>query len=278
MVSAIVFQANLLKIAYRFSCVICVIVWSQSAKAEAPAELVKRLQQTSALSIDAVIEAQFPNTVSARGFSVADPYSAQAAETVSRWLQAPGHENEVCALRFSANNQTVYELLKFDSATAAKTAGFTVTHQGRCGSCSTLRDLAAYLATPDLTTPARQCARRFGLARKKQCFEEQVGFTANCAESWAYNARHTKKVCLGTCVADYGLLNLLFHRYGGENVNESGELRPCLRCDEDKSGPGFKYSAGRTRRNSGITSAIGRPELEMYPVDHSAYFNPVVRQ
>ena len=272
------FQANLLKIAYRFSCVICVIVWSQSAKAEAPAELVKRLQQTSALSIDAVIEAQFPNTVSARGFSVADPYSAQAAETVSRWQQAPGHENEVCALRFSANNQTDYELLKFESAAAAKTAGFTVTHQGRCGSCSTLRDLAAYLATPDLTTPARQCARRFGLARKKQCFEEQVGFTANCAESWAYNARHTKKVCLGTCVADYGLLNLLFHRYGGENVNESGELRPCLRCDEDKSGPGFKYSAGRTRRNSGITSAIGRPELEMYPVDHSAYFNPVVRQ
>ncbi len=204
---------------------------------------------------------------------MADPYSSQAAETVAHWQQAPGHENEVCALQFPGDSQTGYELQNFETAAAAKTAGFTVTHQGRCGSCSTLRDLSAYLASPDLTTPARQCARRFGLARKKQCFEEQVGFTANCAESWAYNARHTKKVCLGTCVADYGLLNLLFHRYGGENVNESGELRPCLRCDEDKSGPGFKYSAGRTRRNSGIKSAIGRSELEIYPVDHSAYFN-----
>lgn len=267
------YPSNLIKYAFQFSCVICLIAWSQSAKTEVPAELIKRLQQTSALNLEAVTETQFPNPVPARGFSVADPYSQQAVETVTHWQQAPGHKNEVCALRFPANNQTDYELRSFESVTVAKAAGFIVTHQGRCGSCSTLRDLAAYLATPDLTTPARQCARRFGLSRKKQCFEEQIGFTESCAESWAYNARHTKKECLGTCVADYGLLNLLFHRYGGENVNESGQLRPCLQCDEDKSGPGFKYSAGRTRRNSGITSAIGRPELEIYPVDHSAYFN-----
>jgi outer membrane lipoprotein-sorting protein len=32
-------------------------------------------------------------------------------------------------------------------------------------------------------------------------------------------------------------------------------------------------NAGRTRRNSGIRTAIQRPELEIYSVDHSAYFN-----
>ena len=261
------------KIAYIFFCVFCLLAWSHSAKTEAPAEPVNRLVQTIALNIDAVIAAQFRNTDPARGFSVADPYQPQAVDTVRNWQLGPGREDEVCALRFSGIAQTDYELQDFESAAVANTAGFIVTHQGRCGSCSTLQDLAAYLATPDLTTPARQCARRFGLARKKQCFEENIGLTTYCAESWVYNARHTKKACLGTCVSDYGLLNLLFHRYDGDNVNESGELRPCLQCDEEKSGPGFKYSAGRTRRNSGINSAIPRPEQEIYEVDHSAYFN-----
>ena len=62
-------------------------------------------------------------------------------------------------------------------------------------------------------------------------------------------------------------------RRPGGNVNASGQLRPCLQCDEDNSGPGFKYSAGRTRRNSGIESAIPRADSELYPVDHSAYFH-----
>ena len=38
-----------------------------------------------------------------------------------------------------------------------------------------------------------------------------------------------------------------------------GKLNPCLECDEVKSGPLFKYYAGRTRRDSGIVSSIPRP-------------------
>ena len=189
-----------------------------------------------------------------------------------RQQSAAAHETRVCALRFEDADQIDYELITFETPAAAVEAGFTITHHGSCGTCSTLRDLAVYLATPDLTTPARQCARRFGLVRKKQCFVEELGFTSYCAESWAYNAQHTKKTCKGTCIADYGFFNLLFHRYPGENIDASGALRPCLKCDEEKSGPGFKYSAGRTRRNSGITSAIQRPEAEILQVDHSAYF------
>lgn len=36
-------------------------------------------------------------------------------------------------------------------------------------------------------------------------------------------------------------------------------INPCLQCDECRSGPIFQKLAGRTRRYSGIESAIGRP-------------------
>lgn len=246
--------------------------------ADTPAGLIERLKQTRAVNIDVLIETQFSETQfiktgRAGDFSVADPYAAQANETVSNWLMDTAHQTGVCAIRFTTEEQMDYELRGFESAGAATAGGFTVTHQGRCGSCSTLKDLAIYLSTPDLTTPARQCARRFGMSGRKQCYEEVIGLTPYCAESWAYNARYTKQQCLGVCIGDYGFINLLFNRYPGSNMSESGQLRPCLQCDEEKSGPGFKYSAGRTRRNSGIESAIPRAESEIYPVDHSAYFH-----
>ncbi|MGB5486657.1 MAG: hypothetical protein WBN06_04660 [Lysobacterales bacterium] len=254
------------------ACAFCLWLWVQGTDAGNANGLVERLRQTRAVNIGAIVEKQFGIVDPGNGFKVADPYGSGTGDSTRQWQLTANHESQLCALRFSSPDKMDYELMDFESSAAAAAAGFTLTHHGRCGSCSTLQDLAAYLATPDLTTPARQCARRFGLARKKKCFEEKIGFTAYCSESWAYNARHTKKACLGTCVADYGLLNLLFHRYPGENVDETGQLRPCLQCDEEQSGPGFKYSAGRTRRNSGIESAIPRPESEIYPVDHSAYF------
>lgn len=256
----------------QLTCVIGIWLVTQAAVAGDPAGLIERLKQTKAVNIDAIVEKQFAGIDPGKNFKVVDPYGQDTEDRVRHWQSASEHENQVCALRFSSADNIDYQLRDFESPEAAASSGFTVTHHDRCGSCSTLRDLAAYLATPDLTTPARHCARRFGLARKKRCFEEELGFTSNCSESWAYNARHTKKACRGTCIADYGLLNLLFHRYPGENVNEDGLLRPCLQCDEEQSGPGFKYSAGRTRRNSGIESAIPRPESEIYPVDHTAYF------
>ena len=52
---------------------------------------------------------------------------------------------------------------------------------------------------------------------------------------------------------------------------ETGEFRlnACLQCDECKSGPKFKKIAGRTRRNSGIRSAIERPGFK--PLQHNYY-------
>uniref|UniRef100_A0A7S4B0U0 Uncharacterized protein n=1 Tax=Chrysotila carterae TaxID=13221 RepID=A0A7S4B0U0_CHRCT len=49
--------------------------------------------------------------------------------------------------------------------------------------------------------------------------------------------------------------------------NGPGRLNPCLQCDECRSGPIFQKVAGRTRRNSGIASAISRPG-QMLEVKH----------
>ena len=66
-------------------------------------------------------------------------------------------------------------------------------------------------------------------------------------------------------------MNLL---QGTESVPPSdaqGNLNACLECDEIMSGPGFQYSAGRTRRDSGIISEIDRPRDQVYEVPHD-YF------
>jgi len=240
--------------------------------ASEPATLIDRLKRTEAVNITEIIDGQFEDADPPPGFLVADPYEPGAAETVEAWYRDPRRADQVCAIRFIDPARIQYELGDFPSAAQAVAAGFTVTHQGRCGSCSTLEDLAVYLAVPDLVTPARRCARKSGVARKAECFERTIGFTRSCAESWAWNARNTRRQCTWICLSDYGFFNLLFGRYPGPNVDESGRLRPCLQCDEDRSGPGFKYSAGRTRRNSGIESAIARSKLELSTVDHSAYF------
>jgi hypothetical protein len=250
-----------------------ILVFPATTPASGPATLVDRLKRTQVVNITEIVDGQFDEAGSKAGFRVANPYGPGAAETVEAWYRDPGRAGQVCALRFADPDRTRYELRGFSSAAEAVAAGFTVTHQGRCGSCSTLRDLAVYLSVPDLVTPARSCARKSGLEGKAECFEKTIGFTPYCAQTWAWNARNTRQQCGRVCVSDYGLLNLLFHRYPGPNVDESGRLRPCLQCDEDRSGPGFKYSAGRTRRNSGIESAIARSTTELYPVDHSAYFD-----
>jgi hypothetical protein len=258
--------------AYTLICIWVSALCLQTLHAANPNTLVDQLRQTQAVNVETFIDEQFDDAKVARGFRVANPYGQKASEVVQRWDRGAMRNDEVCAIRFLDSNHSRYELHDFDSASAAVAAGFAITHQGRCGSCSTLQDLSIYLAVPDLTSPARQCARRTGLKRKKQCFQESIGFTSYCAESWAYNALHTRQKCLGACIADYGLFNLIFGHYPGPNSDETGQLRPCLQCDENKSGAGFKFSAGRTRRNSGIESAIERRESEIYPVDHSAYF------
>ncbi len=55
------------------------------------------------------------------------------------------------------------------------------------------------------------------------------------------------------------------------NTNSDGTLNSCLQCDEDKSGPVFKFFSGRSRRNSGIKSEIDRPNDQIYNMTHCYY-------
>ena len=53
--------------------------------------------------------------------------------------------------------------------------------------------------------------------------------------------------------------------------NPDGSLNDCIQCDEDQSGAVFKAIAGRTRRNSGLASALCRPCDSVYQVSHDAF-------
>jgi hypothetical protein len=80
-----------------------------------------------------------------------------------------------------------------------------------------------------------------------------------------YDAKNTRKDCLWICLYEWAI--------GAPNniPTNSTNLNPCIKCDEDKSGPIFKVVAGRTRRDSGLKSSINRPPNSIYEVTHYYY-------
>ena len=205
-----------------------------------------------------------------RGALLKTPYALHKAT----YGQFPSTSPTVCALRFTSRTRDTYELKTFKTTLDAQNEGYQITHTGACGACSSLKDLHTYLTKPNLTTPVRSCASQWFGTREslKQCLVKEVGFTSWCADAWAHNVRHTRDKCFGVCVAEYGWWNLLLGRFPKSNNTASGALRPCVRCDEEQSGPGFKYAAGRTRRNSGILSGIKRKNEEVSQLRHDQYF------
>jgi hypothetical protein len=175
--------------------------------------------------------------------------------------------NAVCAVLVTGAR--TYRLQTFAagaveaSIEAARTAGGIITHGGRCGACSALADLEVYARVPDQTEPVRGCAAsNLGgpVEDVDACIQQEVGFTPPCARAWAYNAINDGERCREICLNSMLLL---------EPYNlEDGSLNDCLQCDEDVSGAVFKAIAGRTRRNSGLASAICRPCDTVWRIDH----------
>ena len=200
----------------------------------------------------------------ARGIKKITHYSQ---EQIVRWYAGVRRtyqsSHQVCAFRFSSQSQEKnYYLKTFVSSEAAELAGYTVTHQEHCGTCSSLRDLAVYNAKPDLTSPVRTCVQKPSKLSNEKVFDGRSGFSENCAESWAYNGSNTKELCQRICLLDYGngslirgLYNVLRGKFEGPNTRKGPDgrevLRPCLACDEYRSGPAFKYTAARTRELQG---------------------------
>jgi hypothetical protein len=176
------------------------------------------------------------------------------------WIEYP--EEAVCAITYE-DDRIHYEIDTFADESAAENSGYTVTHKGHCGTCSTLQDLATYLYHRDLTTPVRRCSALVWFPNRSIHCLEALGFSSACAETWYYNAKNTARDCLWPCLASW---------LRQEPFNDpDGSLNDCLACDEECSGPVFKYVAGRTRRNSGIHSEIDRPEDEVYSIVHDYY-------
>lgn len=172
-------------------------------------------------------------------------------------LPAPERADAVCAV---LPQDSGYALEDYASAEQAQAAGAIPTHGGACGLCSSLEDLAVYARYPDLTQPVRACGLEGfggGVEAVNTCLLE-LGFTPGCASIWAYNVEHTRAECQQIC------LDLLSEPYHAAD----GSLNACLQCDEDLSGPVFKALAGRTRRNSGLASALCRPCETVWRIAH----------
>jgi hypothetical protein len=170
----------------------------------------------------------------------------------------PAPAGTLCGVRFE-QDQVHYHLSTFSTPAAARTAGFSATHFGACGTCSTLQDLAVYLEKPDLTAPVRRCGISWDASASLTCLEN-LGFSAACAQTWLYNVINTRRHCFSVCIVAWIT--------DEAPTRNDGRLNDCLQCDEDRSGPVFKATAGRTRRNSGIQSSIPRPNEEIAPVVH----------
>lgn len=168
--------------------------------------------------------------------------------------------DKVCGMRVEKRGQKTYTLHTYDSPEEAREDDARVTHGGACGTCSSLADLAVYIEEPDLTTPVRNCgllALGGNPLASVPCLED-IGFTEACAQTWAYNASHTSDVCLQPCL---GALTDPYH-------DEDGSLNECIQCDEDESGDVFKGTSGRTRRNSGLPTALCRPCEAVWRLEH----------
>ncbi|MXW82120.1 MAG: hypothetical protein F4246_11730 [Rhodothermaceae bacterium] len=194
-------------------------------------------------------------------------------EPVLQWYSSLSSNTEVCAVGFVDSTRVRYQLRTFPDPNSAVKNNFIITHRHHCGTCSSLHDLAIYLEKPDLVAPAKKCAKKLKVDDIKACLMEDVGLGEDCSETWTYNVLHTRRHCTTACVGYYGLWNVLTNNMSKPPTNEHGNLNPCLACDEYTSGPGFQYAAGRTRRASGLVSAIPRPEADIYKIDHQRYFN-----
>ncbi len=180
-----------------------------------------------------------------------DPYTSPAP---------PIADGTFCAVLRDEPAAGRYRLATFASRAEAEAAGAAPTHAGPCGACSTLVDLAVYIETPDLTEPVRACGLMHSAstpAEHVQCLRD-LGFTEPCAQIWYFNTLHTRDRCLGPCLL---ALDAPYHL-------PDGTLNECLRCDEVESGPVFKAIAGRTRRNTGVPSAMCRPCSEVEQLVH----------
>ena len=172
----------------------------------------------------------------------------------------PLEPEKACGILFDTDGPGSYGLQTYETPAAALEAGAAITHHGACGLCSSLVNLGVYIRNNDLAGPVRQCGIDHAMDGQEHHIEclMNLGFDLPCAQIWYRNTKHTQAECFLTCMEN---LEKPYH-------NEDGSLNDCIQCDEDLSGVVFKAVSGRTRRNSGLPTALCRPCASVSPVVH----------
>lgn len=190
--------------------------------------------------------------------------------------------NTVCAMQVTGNDgrddccgQT-YTLFNYSpDEAAALPSGAYVTHEGHCGVCSTAQDLAvmgskvAKSGRP-LDQQSITCTTLFVIGKiggeitsefdkLVKCFEDEIGYSSQCARLWAHGATLTSTQCLSSCAGAGGDYN---------GPPPECELSQCIKCNEDVQGEMFGKFAGRTSLNSGIVG-FAYPCSSFTPYDHA---------
>lgn len=167
-----------------------------------------------------------------------------------------------------------YDLVSYPTHAEADEAGAMITHGGKCGACSSLRNLAVYIANPNLTEPIRRCGFTGLIDRdlsRLVCIAS-LGFDLPCAQAWDINTRNTQKECLKVC-GDPGERKAPGNKPyecspEGFLPNDINLVNKCLACDEEYSLALFRAAAGRSRRGSGLPSPICRTCENVHRIEH----------
>ena len=144
-----------------------------AARPPGTAALIERLRRTTLRNGDEIY----------RRLDLGDASFFDAPE-VRRWHSSRRGNTEVCAVGFVDPDRVDYRLRTFPDRESALAEGYAITHRDHCGSCSSLWNLAVYLEHPDLTSPVRNCARRWTAGGVKACLMEEIGFEEHCAATW----------------------------------------------------------------------------------------------
>jgi hypothetical protein len=85
-----------------------------------------------------------------------NPYEITDEEYKSLLSESLNNKRRVCALKYTDQSNTTYVLSTFEDEAMARQQNYIITHQGKCGVCSTIQDLSVYLLM-DLTHSEIKC-------------------------------------------------------------------------------------------------------------------------
>jgi len=170
-------------------------------------------------------------------------------------LQYPPDYNNgtVCAWDNNGPGSIIQTFETPDEALAAK---FSIVHCGACGACSTWQDLRLQWTTRKyLADVAQDCAKKSFLGGRqavKECNENKIGFSEECATCWTIDQLCAKKNCVFIFFQVIMINKLTNFQVGPDEITTAT-------CDEAMCGPEFVPCSGATRRRMDVISTITRP-------------------